>query len=120
MKDFSIGVIYSVLAEFLGPYLWLAIGAAIAVVALAIVAFMRRGETQGHQVLWAIALGCCAAGLSMGAAPALTGANFANLNGLLDWAGLALIGLAAFVASALSVYGILGSFTSGRRQGTAS
>ena len=119
MKDFSIGVLYSVLSEFLGPFFWLAIAAVIAVAALAIVAFVRRGESQGHHVLWAIALGCCAAGLAMGSAPTLTGASFANLNGLLDWAGLALIGLGVFAGVTLAVYGFLGSFSNGRRSGVA-
>ncbi len=119
MKDFSLGVIYSVLAEFFGPFFWLAIAALISVAALAIVAFMRRDKNQGHHVLWAIALGCCAAGLAMGSAPALTGASFASLNGLLDWAGLALIGLGVFAGVTLAVYGFLGSFSNGRRSGVA-
>ncbi|MEQ8369437.1 MAG: DUF5368 family protein [Alphaproteobacteria bacterium] len=114
MAELSFAVLWAIVSEMLGLWLWPVIAAAVATIALVIAACARAGGPQRR----AWRSGLVAAGLSGAlaflAGPALTQAGFANLHTPADWLALALFALLMAIAGGLLGLGVTGLVVAGR------
>jgi hypothetical protein len=98
MKDFSPSVLLAILSEMFGPALWVLLGIAAAVFVAGIVRFVQRRRFARGISSIAVVLSAAAGILAAVVAPAMSNANFANIHGMLDWATLVAIALAASIS----------------------
>lgn len=102
MKEIDPVVLFWVLQDYLGPWLWGLLAALALWLALLAFAWHRAPAARAWRV--PLALGAVTAIAAAALAPWLTSSGWAMMNGALDWAALMLIALGAGVAAALGFY----------------
>jgi hypothetical protein len=108
MKDFSLVSIFAIAHDMFGPWFWPAVIAGAVIVVAFLVALIRRRGFRGAAARRAILIGLLGAVAAVAAAPFATQASFANLHGAVDLVTLALIGIGAWVAVAVTAYAASG------------
>lgn len=109
MRDFTPSVILAIAQETAGGAFWLLVALAAAVAAAFVIALVRQRGFRGPAARVALWTGIIAGMIAAATAPMATQAGFANLSGALDWALLALAGLAAMLSLTVLVFAILGA-----------
>jgi hypothetical protein len=108
MKDFSLVSIFAIAHDMFGPWFWPAVIAGVVIAIAFLVALIRQRGFRGAAARRAILIGVLGAIAAMAVAPFTTQASFANLHGAVDLVTLALIGLGALIAVAVTAYAAFG------------
>jgi len=111
MKELDPFVFLIVFIEMLGPFLWVLL-AAILLVAIAFVALLiREKRVYASRIVWSQLLGLLGGGASLIIMAKVSSSGYTDAAGPIDWLLILAVFIAGMLATALTLYTVMGWFT---------